>query len=171
MGSKEQGADATHGRWVVIARTLCFVFNGDSVLLMRRASHKRVFPNRYNGLGGHIERDEDPLTCAVREIHEESGLQVHDVRLRGVYNIDTGEASGIVLFIFSAMSDTREVSNETDEGTLEWVRLEDALKLDLVEDLPHILPRVFTMENAAPPFFAHVSYDEHDHIVMRFVGE
>ncbi len=171
MGSKEQGADATQGRWLVIARTLCFVFNNDSVLLMRRAPHKRVFPNQYNGLGGHIERHEDPLTCAVREIREESGLLVRDVRLRGVYNIDTGGLSGIVLFIFSAMSDTREVVNETDEGTLEWVRVDEALKLDLVEDLPHILPRVFTMSNDAPPFFAHVSYDDHDHIVMRFVGE
>jgi len=171
MGSKEQGADATQGRWMVIARTLCFVFNGDSVLLMRRAAYKRVFPNRYNGLGGHIERDEDPLSCAVREIREESGLRVYDVRLRGVYNIDAGGTSGIVLFIFSAMSDTREFVSETDEGTLEWVRVDEALKLDLVEDLPHILPRVFTMEDDAPPFFAHVSYDEHDHLVMRFVGE
>lgn len=171
MGSKEQGADATQGRWLVIARTLCFVFNGDSVLLMRRAPHKRVFPNQYNGLGGHIERYEDPLTCAVREIREESGLYVRDVRLCGVYNIDTGGASGIVLFIFSAMSDTRDVVNETDEGRLEWVRVDEALHLDLVEDLPHILPRVFTMSNDSPPFFAHVSYDEHDHLVMRFVGE
>ncbi|MEL6271862.1 MAG: hypothetical protein AAFR22_18795, partial [Chloroflexota bacterium] len=51
MGAKEQGADATQGRWLVIPRTLCFVLNGDDVLLMKRAAHRRVFPNRYNGAG------------------------------------------------------------------------------------------------------------------------
>ena len=73
MGSEEQGADVIKGRWLTIPRTLCFVFNGDDLLLMRRAAHKRVFPNRYNGVGGHIERDEDPYTSAKREILEETG--------------------------------------------------------------------------------------------------
>lgn len=171
MGSKQQGADATEGRWLVIPRTLCFVFNQDAVLLMRRAAHKRVFPNQYNGLGGHIERDEDPLTCAVREIKEESGLDVHSVRLRGVYNIDAGAATGIVLFIFTAISDARAPLATSDEGTLEWIHTRDALALDLVEDLPHILPRLFLMHDDTPPFFAHVSYDDTDRIVMRFVDE
>jgi len=62
MGAKDQGADATAGRWLVIPRTLCFVTHGDDVLLLKRAGHKRVYPGLYNGVGGHLERDEDPLT-------------------------------------------------------------------------------------------------------------
>lgn len=168
MGSKEQGADATQSRWLTIVRTLSFVFNGGDVLLMKRAANKRVFPNRYNGLGGHIERDEDAYTSAIREIKEESGLEVRDIRLRGVYNIDTGQATGITLLIFSALSDSRDTESDNREGTLHWVSVEDALKLDLVEDLPYILPRVFAMSDDSPPFFAHVSYDADDQIVMRF---
>src|SRR5262245_52850594 len=72
MGAVEQGANATQNRWLTIPRTLCFVLNGNDVLLMKRAPHKRVFPNRYNGVGGHIERDEDPLASARREIKEET---------------------------------------------------------------------------------------------------
>ena len=72
MGAKEQGA-IPNQRWQVIPRTLCFVTHHDQILLMRRAPHKRVFPSHYNGLGGHIERDEDPRQGAIREIKEETG--------------------------------------------------------------------------------------------------
>src|SRR5215475_12037744 len=114
MGASEQGANATENRWLTIPRTLCFVRNGDDLLLMKRVPHKRVFPNRYNGVGGHIERDEDPLTSARREIKEETGLDVRELRLRAVYNIDAGEATGIVLFVFTAWSDQREVTANSE---------------------------------------------------------
>lgn len=168
MGAQQQGADATKGRWVTIPRTLSFVFNGDDVLLMKRAAHKRVFPNQYNGLGGHIERDEDPLTSARREIQEESGLQVRDLRLRAVHNIDAGQNSGIMLFVFTAISDSREVQSDEREGTLHWVAPDQLEQLDLVEDLPLILPRLLTLPTDAPPMFVHVSYNEADVIQMRY---
>ena len=167
MGANEQGADAVANRWLTIPRTLCFVLNADDVLLMKRSPHKRVFPNRYNGVGGHMERDEDPLTCARREIAEETGLEVRDVRLCAVYNIDAGEAAGIVLFVFTAQSDRREtVANS--EGTLHWVARDAVMELDLVEDLPQLLPRILEMQPCDSPLFVHVSYDADDVIQMRF---
>lgn len=171
MGSKEQGADATVGRWLVIPRTLCFVFNGDDILLMKRGAHRRVFPNQYNGLGGHIERGEDPMTCARREIREESGLDVTEVRLRGVYNIDAGAETGIVLYVYTANSPTRELTVETDEGTLHWVSTDEVMSLDLVEDLPHVLPRVLDADDCTPPFSAHLSYDDNDDLQLVFAED
>lgn len=171
MGAKEQGGNATDGRWLVIPRTLCFVMNDGDVLLMKRAPHKRVFPNQYNGLGGHIERDEDPLNSVIREVEEETGLEIYDVRLRGVYNIDAGDETGIMLLIFTAETDDREIKVESDEGTLHWTPLATATTLDLVEDLPEILPRIANMGDNSLPFFVHVTYDENDVIQMRFAGE
>ena len=167
MGAHEQGANATEGRWLTIPRTLCFVLNGDDVLLMRRAPHRRVFPNRYNGVGGHIERDEDPLTSARREIREETGLVAHDLSLKAVYNIDAGETTGIVLFVFTGLSDTREVTANS-EGTLHWIPRQDVTTVDLVEDLPILLPRVLAMQSGDAPLFIHVSYDDKDQIQLRF---
>jgi len=170
MGANQQGADATRNRWLTIPRTLCFVLNGADVLLMKRASHKRVFPNQYNGVGGHIERDEDPLTSAKREILEETGLTVRNLQLRAVYNIDAKASTGIVLFVFTAESVSREVT-ANDEGTLHWIPQEDVGQYDLVEDLPIILPRILSMSKADAPLFIHVSYDQQDHIQMRFADE
>ncbi len=167
MGADEQGATAVENRWLTIPRTLCFVFNGDDVLLMKRSAHKRVFPNRYNGVGGHIERDEDPLTSARREIKEETGLDVRDLSLRAVYNIDAGAATGILLLVFTATSDSRDVCANS-EGTLHWIRRDALGTLDLVEDLPILLPRLLAMQSGDAPLFVHVSYDAADAIQMRF---
>ena len=167
MGASEQGAEAIHGRWLVIPRTLCFVFNDDDVLLMKRAANRRVFPNRYNGVGGHIERSEDPLSSARREIKEETGLDVPDIQLRAVYNIDAGEETGIVLFVFTAISYSREVTDGDEEGTLHWIARDKIMELDLVEDLPYILPRILEPRTAGVLLSVHVSYDVDDIIQMR----
>ncbi len=168
MGAKQQGADATKNRWLTIPRTLSFVLNGDDILMMKRAPHKRVFPNQYNGLGGHIERNEDPLQGAIREIKEESGLDVHSVTLRTIHNIDAGADTGIILFVYTAISDTREVLQDTDEGTLEWIPKSKILEIDLVEDLPFLIPRILEMESNSAPVHVHVSYDDSDEIQLKF---
>lgn len=171
MGANEQGADLTDDRWLTMPRTLSFVMNGDDVLLMKRAAHRRIFPNQYNGLGGHIERDEDPHRGALREIAEESGLHVHSLRLRSIHNIDAGGASGILLFVYTATSDSREARKDCPEGQLEWIARERVFELDLVEDLPELLARIFAMESDQPPMSAHVGYDGDDNIALRFYEE
>lgn len=171
MGVEQQGADDTGGRWLTMPRTLSFVLNGGDVLLMKRAAHKRVFPNQYNGLGGHLERDEDPYSGALREIEEESGLRVHSLRLRSIHNIDAGGATGILLFVYTAISETRDIRVDCPEGKLEWIARERLFALDLVEDLPELLKRILMMDDDSPPMNARVSYDESDEIVMRFRGD
>ncbi len=170
MGAKEQGADAIAGRWITIPRTLCFITQGDDILLLKRGTHKRVFPGRYNGVGGHIERHEDPQTSAIREMHEETGLVVTDVRFRGVIHVDAGaDRSGIMVFVFSAEATSRDFTN-SDEGTLEWVPRDQVQHLPLVEDLPVLIPLLFDRPAEDRPFFAHASYDEHDELRLIFAA-
>jgi 8-oxo-dGTP diphosphatase len=170
MGAQEQGA-VKDERWQVIPRTLCFVTYGDHILLLKRAPHKRVFANHYNGLGGHIERHEDPFHSAVREIREESGLQVVNVQYRGTTHIDAGNEVGIMLFVFTAEATSQTVI-DSDEGTLEWLHLPTLLEdiagqntaLLLVEDLPILLPRLYGPATPITPFFARATYDAQDRL-------
>lgn len=167
MGAEEQGADAVENRWLTIPRTLCFILNGSDILLMKRAPHRRVFPNRYNGVGGHIERGEDPLTSARREVYEETGLHVETMRLCAVYNIDAGINTGIMLFVFLGHTAER-ATIPNDEGSLHWIQLDQVLSLDLVDDLPHILPRILKMKAGDAPLFVHASYDTDDQLILNF---
>jgi len=166
MGSKDQGATATDNRWLVIPRTLSFITHGTDVLLLKRAPHKRVFPNKYNGLGGHIERHEDPQTSAIREIHEETNIPVKNVQFRGVHHIDTGHTNGIILMIYTAEATTRDFVN-SEEGTLEWVPLNEIQTKDLVEDIMLLMDRLFGKNARKTPFAAHVSYDDDDQLIYK----
>lgn len=171
MGASAQGI--APDSWTVSPRTLVFIRNGSDVLLMKRAAHMRVFPGRYNGVGGHIEPNEDALSSALREVEEETGLktdQIRDIRLRGITYINAKQPVGIILFIFTAWSVSRTLG-ETEEGALHWVALEKAHKLPLVEDLPVLLARLFGPEASDALFFAQVGYDEQDRMVMIFAGE
>ncbi len=172
MGANEQGANATEGRWLVIPRTLSFVTHGRDVLLLKRGAHKRIFPNQYNGLGGHLERDEDALTSAIREIQEESGLKVTNVRLRGISHIDANPShpNGILLMIFTAEALSRDFV-DSEEGTLEWVALDKLHEKDLVEDIEILINRLFGANASDVPFAAHVSYDPNDQLIFRFADD
>ncbi len=168
MGRQDQGVEKSRGRYHVVPRTLCFVLHGTDVLLLKGAPTKRIWPNRYNGVGGHVERDEDVYSAAVREIAEETGLAVAEVRLRAVINIDTDDPqAGILLFVFTAQARDRTV-RPSPEGTLEWVPRARVLEYDLVEDLRELLPKVLAMGSEDPPLFGRYFYDEQDRLVIRW---
>jgi 8-oxo-dGTP diphosphatase len=156
-------------RYQVFPRTLCFITHGSDVLLLRGAPDKHIWPNLYNGIGGHVESNEDIHRAALREIQEEAGLEVEELRLRGVINIPVGarDNAGILVFVFTATASTRDV-RPSEEGTLEWVTQDRLGELDLVEDLPVLLPHVLAMGADEPPFFAHYRYDEQDRLVIDF---
>jgi 8-oxo-dGTP diphosphatase len=170
MGKSDQGVEASTGRYQVIPRVLVFVFHGEDVLLLKGAPTKRIWANRYNGVGGHVEAGEDPYTAAWRETREETGLRVHGLSFRGLINVDTGGRTGIMLVVFGAHSNSRETTASA-EGTLEWVPLNDLANYDLVEDIPVLLARIINRSDGAPPFFARYSYDEQDRLRIVFAED
>jgi 8-oxo-dGTP diphosphatase len=168
MPKSEQGI--TTDRYSIIPRTLIFLTRGAEILLLRGAPHKRLWANRYNGIGGHIERGEDALTAARRELAEEAGLEGVRMRLIGTVLIDAGEGRGIGLFVFRgeyAGGDLRESA----EGSLEWIAADHLGEVALVEDLRVLLPRILAMTQADAPFSALYFYDEQDQLRIRFGEE
>lgn len=161
MGRSEQGVRESVGRYQVIPRVLVFVLNGGDVLLLKGAPDKRIWPDRYNGVGGHVEADEDVYAAALRETREETGLAVHDLRFQGLVNVDVGSTTGIMLAVFSARSEARETI-PSSEGTLEWVPLDRLDEVDLVQDIPVLLSRIIDRAADGQPFFARYGYGTED---------
>ena len=167
MPASDQGVAQSHNRYRLIPRVLCFVTAGEEVLLLKGAPTKKIWPNKFNGLGGHVERGESPHAAAEREIREEAGLQVLDLRLRGVVTIDTREDAGIGLYVFTARALAR-ATTASSEGSLVWVPWNEVHALDLVEDLPRLLARLQTAAPDDKPFGAHYAYAADGHLRTKF---
>ena len=165
MPASDQGI--SRDRFALIPRTLIFLTRGESVLLLKGASDKRLWANRYNGVGGHVERGEDVLTAAKREILEETGLIPDALWLCGTVTIDAGEEIGIGLYVLKGISSDGKPQGSS-EGELEWIQFDHIHQILLVEDLPKILPKVINHNRGEDTFFAHYYYNKKGELVVEF---
>lgn len=163
MPHSDQGV--AKDRYSVIPRTAIFLRREASFLLLKGAPTKRLWANKYNGLGGHVERGEDVLSAAKRELLEETGLTA-DLWLCGTLIVDAGEM-GIALYVFSGeLAEGEPVASK--EGTAEWIPFDRIGELPVVEDLPILLARIQRMQRGDPPFSARSYYDEQDRLIVEF---
>jgi 8-oxo-dGTP diphosphatase len=162
MPQSDQGV--TKDRYMLIPRTAIFVRRGDEYLLIKGAANKRLWAGKYNCLGGHVERGEDVLSAAKRELKEEAGLAA-DLWLCGTVLVDAGDV-GICLYVFCG-ENTRGEIKASQEGAIEWVKREAVPHLPVVEDLPVLLERIHSMKYGDAPFAAR-SYYQSDRLIVKF---
>jgi len=165
MPSSEQGVNLN--RYMVVPRTLIFITRDDKVLLLKGADNKRLWAELYNGVGGHIEIGEDPLSAAHRELFEETGLANISLSLCGIVQVNTNTNPGVCIFVFAGEARDEELSHST-EGNLEWIGKSSLTSIPLVADLPILLPKVLAYKPGLVPFIAHSWYDENGNLELAF---
>jgi 8-oxo-dGTP diphosphatase len=136
---------------------VCFLIDkkNHKILLLKR--NNQPMCGMYTGVGGKIEFDEGLETSCIREVKEETGLDVWSVRLCGVIKtILDGNDSSWLLFVYTSDDFSGELS-ECDEGELEWVDIQSVFSKNLIGFIKEILPRILKAKGLVEAVIRHDS--------------
>jgi len=99
------------------------------VLLIQRGANP--FKGAWAFPGGFMNMDETTEQCAIRELEEETGLRVSEVRQIGAYSkVDRDPRGRTITVAYLALIDTPDaVSGQDDAAKAEWW---------LLSELPHL---------------------------------
>lgn len=131
-------------RHAVIPRTMCFVLYNDELLLMK-AGKDKPYAGMYEPVGGHIEKGEDIIKSANREILEESGLTVTDTKLKGVIHVANFFGNDIMMFITLSHVRTNQVTANDESEELKWFKIHEIQDLPMLEDMRPLFQRVLRL--------------------------
>ncbi|MGR9048856.1 NUDIX domain-containing protein [Halobacillus faecis] len=123
----------------------CILKVDDSVLMLKK-------PRRgwYVAPGGKMEAGENIKDSVVREFKEETGLSIENPELRGSFTFvmreDGKTAQEWMMFTFYSTSYSGDLLDESEEGELEWVPVEEVLQKPMAEGDRRIFKHILSSE-------------------------
>jgi len=107
---------------------------GNILLLRRKGNDKWTMP------GGTLDFGESLTDCAIREVREETGLQIRIAGLIGTYTdphiliaYSDGEVRQEFTFVYGAEIESGELNIDNESKEAAWVPLSSAVELPLAE--------------------------------------
>lgn len=109
--------------------TVCYLEqNGCYLMIHRTKKEHDTNKDKLIGLGGHFHYGESPEECMLREMKEECGIVLTDMKLRGIITFVSDVFGCEYMFLFSATEYEGAVAPDCNEGSLVWIKKEELLK-------------------------------------------
>ncbi len=121
---------------------VCFLLDKarNEILLLKRSFEP--MKAMYTGVGGKTSFNEDINASCIREVKEETGLDVCNLQLKGIIKtILDGRNSSWILFIYLTTSFTGQ-QIPCPEGELKWVKLDEVYNHKLIGFIREIMPYI-----------------------------
>ncbi|MDD6094870.1 MAG: 8-oxo-dGTP diphosphatase [Clostridia bacterium] len=133
----------------VVLTNMCMVYDGDKILVQDRKDpgwQGIAFP------GGHIEKGESIVDSVIREVYEETGLKIENVRICGVSQWTAKDNSyRYIVFFFKTNCFSGEL-RPSEEGEVFWIDRKDLSKHKLAGNFERKL-EVFEDDSVSENFY------------------
>lgn len=126
---------------------MCMVYNKENNQVLVQ---DKVPDEGWGGItfpGGHIELGESFVESAIREVKEETGLDVTDLEYAGIinyYNTDDSERWLCFLYKTNKYSGKMLDEDETEEGKIFWVDADKMSTMNLAPNMDKYLELFFS---------------------------
>lgn len=142
---------------------LCMICDGHGSVLVQEKEHPVwggiTFP------GGHVEPGESLVGAVIREVREETGLEIDSPRLCGtVCWAPVGETRKL-LFLYRAERFSGRLLERTAEGRMFWTPADALDTLPLAKNMDAFL-RLYREENLSEAFTGQPN-DGNEHFIFR----
>jgi ADP-ribose pyrophosphatase YjhB (NUDIX family) len=131
--------------------TLCTILQNNKILLGMK---KRGFgEGRWNGFGGKINSNETIKEATIREVKEESCIDIVNPKKRGVieFRFEKDKNEILQVHIFS-VNDFSGAPKETEEMLPKWFNIDDIPYNDMWSDDKYWLPMLLDGKNFTGSF-------------------
>ena len=117
----------------MILSTLCYIEKDGKYLMLHRTKKKKdINKDKWIGIGGKFEEGESPEECIVREVKEETGLELKSYKLRCIVTYVSTSWETEYMYVFTSKDFTGSLI-ECNEGNLQWIAKEEITKLNTWE--------------------------------------
>lgn len=113
-----------------ILSNMCMVYDGDKVLVINRT--KKDWPG-LSFPGGHVENGETLDEAVIREMKEETGLDIKNPILCGIKDWDWGDNVRYLGLLYKTNEYSGKIKS-SEEGEVFWIKKEDITKYPLSQD-------------------------------------